>query len=66
MASSDFVGNDSGSTVRMALRQSTMRVLPQYEADDGPLSADQIRQIKKLAAVTKKKSVRSSLYQPTE
>ena len=39
-----------------------VKLLPQYEADDGPLTAAQVRQIKKRAPQGKKKSVRSSLF----
>lgn len=34
---------------------------PQYPMDDGPLSAAQLRQIRKLAPQGKKRAVRSSL-----
>jgi hypothetical protein len=39
-----------------------VKTLPQYEADDGPLTAAQIRQIKTRIARGKKRSVRSSLF----
>ena len=55
------LGVDETGAIHLALRELATRVLPQYEADDGPLTAAQIRQIKKMAAVGKKKSVRSSL-----
>lgn len=39
-----------------------MRVLPQYEADDGALTAAQLEQIKQQAPQGTKRSVRSSLF----
>jgi hypothetical protein len=39
-----------------------VKLLPQYEADDGPLTASQVRQIKKRVPQDKKRSVRSSLF----
>ena len=39
-----------------------VKFLPQYEADEGPLTAAQVRQIRKRAAQGKKQSVRSSLF----
>jgi hypothetical protein len=40
-----------------------IKLLPQYEADDGPLTAAQVRQIKKRVPQGQKKSVRSSLFE---
>ena len=40
-----------------------VQVLPQYEADDGPLTAVQVRQIKKHVPQGSKRSVRSSLFE---
>jgi hypothetical protein len=37
-------------------------MLPQYEADDGPLTSVQLRQVKKRAPQGVKRSVRSSLF----
>ena len=59
----EYLGVDETQAIHLALHQLAARVLPQYEADDGPLSDAQMRQIKKLAAVTPKKSVRSSLLE---
>ena len=36
-------------------------VLPQYEADDGPLTSAQVRQIRKQVLQSRKQSMRSSL-----
>lgn len=57
------LGVDETGAIHLALRELATRVLPQYEADDGPLTDAQMRQIKKIAAVGKKKSVRSSLLE---
>ena len=57
------LGVDETQALHIALHELAVRILPQYEPDDGPLSAAQIRQIKKIALVPeKKKSVRSSLF----
>jgi hypothetical protein len=45
------------------LRELAVRVLPQYEQDDDPLKAAQVRQIKKLVPQGTKRSVRSSLVE---
>jgi len=39
-----------------------VRLLPQYEADAGPLTAAQVRQIRKRVPQGKKRSVRTSLF----
>ncbi len=41
--------------------EPTPNTAPQYPMDDGPLSAAQLRQIRKLAPQGKKRSLRSSL-----
>jgi hypothetical protein len=41
--------------------ESTPNTAPQYPMDDGPLSAAQLRQIRKLAPQGKKRALRSSL-----
>lgn len=56
------LGVDETQAIHLALHDMATRLLPQYEADDGPLAAAQIRQIKKRALQTKKQSVRSSLF----
>jgi hypothetical protein len=45
----------------LALHELAVKLLPQYEADDGPLTAAQLRQIKKRVPQGKKRSARSSL-----
>lgn len=57
------LGVDETQALHIALHELAVRILPQYESDDGPLNASQIRQIKKIASVSaKQKSVRSSLF----
>ena len=57
------LGVDETQALHIALRELAVKILPQYEPDDGPLNATLIRQIKKIASVPeKKKSVRSSLF----
>lgn len=58
----DFLGVDETQAIHRALHELAVRVLPQYEADDGPLTATQVRQIKKRAPQGQKRSVRSSLF----
>ena len=58
------LGVDETQAIHRALRDLAIKLLPQYEADDGPLTASQIRQIKKLSPQTAKRSVRSSLFEP--
>jgi len=58
----EHLGVDETQAIHRALRELAVRVLPQYEADDGPLTAAQVSQIKKRAAQGGKRSVRSSLF----
>ena len=56
------LGVDETQALHMAMYQLAVKVLPQYQADDGPLTGVQLRQIKKTAALpSTKRSVRSSL-----
>jgi hypothetical protein len=56
-----FLGVDETQVIHRALRELAVKVLPQYDQDDGPLSAAQIRQIKERAPQGTGRSVRSSL-----
>ena len=57
------LGVDETQAIHYALHELAVKILPQYEQDDGPLSAKQIQQIKKNATPKKKgRSVRSSLF----
>jgi hypothetical protein len=41
------LGVDETQAIHRALHEFALKVLPQYEADGGPLSSTQLRQIKK-------------------
>ena len=45
----EYLGVDETQAIHRALHELAARVLPQYERDDSPLSAAQLRQIKKRA-----------------
>ena len=55
------LGVDETQAIHLALQALAVKILPQYEADDGPLTAAQLKQIKKRVPQGKKRSVRSSL-----
>ena len=57
------LGVDETQAIHLALHDMATKLLPQYEADEGPLTAVQTRQIKKRAPQGKKRSVRSSLFE---
>ena len=56
------LGVDETQAIHMALHYLAVNLLPQYEADDGPLTGAQARQIKKHAPHGGTRSVRSSLF----
>ena len=49
--------------MKKSIDEKLKRRSPTYEADSGPLTASQIRQIRKLAPEGEKHSVRSSLIE---
>jgi hypothetical protein len=55
------LGVDETQAIHLALRDMAVKLLPQYEPDDGPLTSAQLRQIRKRSVQGKKHSVRSSL-----
>jgi hypothetical protein len=55
------LGADETQVIHRALHDLAVKILPQYEADDGPLTATQMRQLKKHVPQGNKHSVRSSL-----
>jgi hypothetical protein len=57
------LGVDETQAIHHALHELATRILPQYEQDEGPLSATQVRQIKKRVPQGTKRSVRSSLVE---
>lgn len=60
------LGVSETEVIHLALRDMARKILPQYEADDGPLMTAQIQQIKQLVSQDKQKSVRSSLLPLSE
>jgi hypothetical protein len=61
----ETLGVDETQAIHLALHEMAVRVLPQYEPDDGPLSAAQLKQVRKQVQAGLKKaprSVRSSLF----
>jgi len=56
------LGVDETQAIHYALHELAVKILPQYEQDDGPLTATQLKQIKKAAPKKKGRSVRSSLF----
>jgi hypothetical protein len=60
------LGVDETQAIHLALRDMAVKLLPQYEADEGPLTAPQMRQIRKRVPQGKKRSVRSSLFVEVE
>jgi hypothetical protein len=56
------LGVDETQVIHLALHDFAVKMLPQYEADDAPLTVAQIRQIKSRVAQGKKRSVRSILF----
>lgn len=59
----EYLGMDETQAIHQALHELAIKVLPQYEADDGPLTTTQMRQIKKRVPQGSKRSVRSSLFE---
>lgn len=57
------LGVDETQAIHIALHTMAVKLLPQYEADGGALTAAQVRQIKKRVPQDKKRSVRSSLFE---
>lgn len=57
------LGVDETQAIHRALHELAVKVLPQYEPDEGPLSSAQIRQIKAATPKTSRRSVRSALFE---
>ena len=57
----ECLGVDETQAIHRALHELALKVLPQYEPDNGPLTTAQMRQIKNRAPKSAKRSVRSSL-----
>jgi hypothetical protein len=61
----EHLGVDETQVIHLALQAMAVKLLPQYEPDDGSLTVAQVRQIKKRVPQGKKHSVRSSLFDVT-
>jgi hypothetical protein len=59
----EHLGVDETQAIHQALHELAARILPQYERDEGPLSAAQMRQIKKRVPQGTKRLVRSTLVE---
>ena len=57
------LGVDETQAIHIALHNMAVKLPPQYKADAGPLTAAQIRLIKKRVPQDKKRSARSSLLE---
>ncbi len=57
------LGVDEAQAIHQALHELAVRVLPRYEQDNGPLTAAEVRQIKKPVPQGTKRSARSSLIE---
>ena len=57
------LGVDETQAIHRALHELAVKVLPQYEEDDGRLAAAQVRQIKKRVRQGTRRSVRSTLIE---
>jgi hypothetical protein len=58
-----YLGVDETQAIHHAVHELAAKLLPRYEADEGPLSAAQVRQIKKRVPQGTKHSIRSSLFE---
>ena len=58
----EHLGVNETQAIHRALHELAIRMLPQYEADDGPLTTAQVRQIKRRVPQGSKHPVRSSLF----
>jgi hypothetical protein len=57
------LGVDETQAMHQALHDLAVRLLPQYEQDDGPLTAAQMRQIKRHVPQGTRRSIGSSLIE---
>lgn len=60
----ETLGVDETQVIHLALQELAAKVLPQYEPDEGPLTPEQLRQIRKTAPKAKGGTLRSSLFEP--
>jgi hypothetical protein len=57
------LGVSETQAIHLALHAMAVKLLPQYVADDGPLTPAQVRRIKKRCLQGKQGSMRSSLFE---
>ncbi|MEJ7136918.1 hypothetical protein [Amphibiibacter pelophylacis] len=57
------LGVDETQAIHMALYTLAVKLLPQYEADEGALTDEQLHQIRQRVPQGKKRSVRTSLFE---
>lgn len=57
------LGVDETQAIHHALHELAVKLLPQYEADDCPLTGAQVRQIRKRIPQGGRRSVRSKLFE---
>ena len=57
-----MLGVAETQAIHLALHEMALKVLPQYEPDDGALTPAQLRQIRRLAGTVDTGVVRSSLF----
>ena len=57
----EHLGVDETQAIHLALHHMAIKLLPRYDPDGGPLTAAQLRQIRKRVPQRKKRSLRSSL-----
>ena len=60
----EVLGVDETAVIHMALHDLAVRLLPQYEPDDGPLTAGQVRQIRKLVPDRGERVIINPLFPP--
>ena len=60
----ETLGVDETQVIHLALQELAAKGLPQYEPDEGPLTPEQLRQIRKTAPKAKGGTLRSSLFEP--
>jgi DNA-binding MurR/RpiR family transcriptional regulator len=56
------LGVDETSMIHLAIRQMAQHVLPQYEADEGPLTPQQLQKAR--ALVDQNRTATASLFEP--
>jgi len=58
------LGVDETQVIHFALHEMALRMLPQYEPDDGALTEAQLKQVQKAAGPVSRGPVRSSIIDP--